>query len=316
MSMFTKKMQNKHNKFKSKLSRNQCYKGAPVTFKKYDNMIIDSNCVGFNAHYGQAGKNDRDTGVIQGFLESIINYMDQFQCSNVQFIWDSKKSLRKKLYPEYKGQRRKDLTPTEKEHLYKAYDQFNLLQKKIIPALGFNNQFSCTGLEGDDLIYYAGKKNKGSSVIISLDKDLFQLLSKNIDMYAIRAGRIVSLPSLLEDYNCTPKQWGMVKAIGGCTSDNVSGCYRVGEKTAIKFINNQLKKTSAAYKNITSKEGQAIIKRNKPLVVLPFPHKKIELEYKENELTREKFLTVFDHYGFMNLTQRQTLNKIANVIPE
>ncbi len=59
-----------------------------------------------------------------------------------------------------------------------------------------------------------------------------------------------------------------MKAIAGCSTDEIKGVQRVGEKTAAKFIRGELKTTSAAYQNIIL--GNKIWKRNIPLVQLPY----------------------------------------------
>ena len=307
----------KRNKKYNKTPSNRVNRTNYNYIKNYDNIIIDSNCICFQSFYGQWGKNDEKIGVIYGFLRTLCGFMSQFNTTNFQFVWDSKKSLRKKLYPEYKNQRRKDLTAEEKRLLYLAYDQFQIIRSDILPALGFNNSFSISGLEGDDLIYYCGQKNKtGSSVIVSLDHDLYQLLNKRVDFYNLRSHTIFTKAQMKKELFCEPKQWGMVKAIGGCISDNVKGCTRIGEKSAIKFLNGELKNNSVAYKNITSKDGQRTIKINKPLVILPFPHKTVNITYKENTLLRDNFIKVFNQYNLNSLLDPKILKIIGAVIKQ
>ena len=71
-------------------------------------IIVDCNNLGFMAHYsaGELSVGDIRTGAIFGFLRSIFLMADRFETSQFIFCWDSKKSFRKKFYPEYKARRK------------------------------------------------------------------------------------------------------------------------------------------------------------------------------------------------------------------
>ena len=57
----------------------------------------------------------------------------------------------------------------------------------------------------------------------------------------------------MEKYRIKPFEWHKVKAIAGCSSDNVKGVAGVGEITAIKYLKGELKKESKAHQNIINK---------------------------------------------------------------
>jgi 5'-3' exonuclease len=61
----------------------------------------------------------------------------------------------------------------------------------------------------------------------------------------------------------------MVKTLAGCAGDNVKGIYGVGEKRAIQYLKGHMKKGSKFYRLI-EKNRMAMIKRNRPLVNLPY----------------------------------------------
>jgi len=117
-----------------------------------------------------------DNGVIFGFLSSVIDICEAFECYNPIFIWDSKKSHRKKIFPYYKKKRRKDLTPEELLELKECFRQMDVLRSEIIPDMGFKNSFRQTGLEGDDLIakiVLDMNNSKHRFIIVSSDQDLY-----------------------------------------------------------------------------------------------------------------------------------------------
>ncbi len=217
------------------------------------------------------------------------------------FCWDSKKSYRKVIFPGYKD-RYSELTREEKRFNMIFKKQVKTIKTEIIPELGFQNNFWQTGLEADDIIAQICKQEKpgsrifGQRFIISRDKDLYQCLSFDASM--IWKGKIFTYLDLEKQYNITAEKWGEVKAIGGCLSDTVPGVKGVGEKTAIKYINEELKSTTKAYGNI--KKNGALIKRNRKLVVLP--HKKTKkVKLVLDHLKWKNFESVLQRYDFKSL---------------
>lgn len=65
-----------------------------------------------------------------------------------------------------------------------------------------------------------------------------------------------------------PEQWGIVKAMAGCSGDGVEGIPMIGEKTAAKFLKGELRQTTKTFSKII--DADDIVLRNVALVVLPF----------------------------------------------
>jgi 5'-3' exonuclease len=240
---------------------------------------------------------DLATGVIFGFLSRVLVLAHKFKTNDIVFCWDSKSSVRKKLYPEYKAQRRKDKTEKELAELEIAVKQFTTLRRKILPAIGFRNVFVQKGLEADDLIAKTVIKKEGRFVIVAADEDLFQLLEWfNVRMYIPTKKKIMTRERFAEEYGISPGYWYAVKQIAGCSSDNVKGVQGVGEKTAIKYLTKTLKYTSKAYKEITNRENAGLFARNLELVMLPHWATK-EIERVDNEFSIKGFKKVCRKYG-------------------
>ena len=89
-----------------------------------------------------------------------------------------------------------------------------------------------------------------------------------------------------------------------CSTDNVAGIKGVGEKTAIRFINNELKPTSKSYKEI--KSGANRIVENMRLVKLPFEGLR-SFTLKKDKLSIDGFLEVCNEYGFYSLSSKESL---------
>lgn len=265
-------------------------------------MIIDCNNLCYISFYAlpDLSTYDKPTAIIYGFLSSLLNLQQTYNPEMMIFCWDSKKSYRKVVYPTYKA-KRKDKSPEEIENLKIAFEQFTELRKQILPTLGFTNIYMKTGFEADDLIGYITKKyNETNFQIISTDQDLFQLLTPYVLLTnpITKTGLTKSLFKRL--YKIEPEDWIMVKSLAGCNSDDINGIEGVGEKTAIKFIRNELPKTYKSYKSITSKEGQKIKRVNKRLVTLPFAStNKINIDLKEQPKMKEKIWHgIFYELGF------------------
>ena len=260
-------------------------------------ILIDSNNLAYIAFFslGDLSEGEERTGTIFGFL-NIVNRIAAKFGGDMVFCFDSKKNFRKNKNREYKANRHKDLTHEKKIELNQMHRQITALRKEVLPQMGFNNIRISPGYEADDIIaQYALKYKK--AVIVSTDKDLFQLLTKDVSIYDPRAKKVFTKRDFIKRYGITPKQWPRVKAIAGDPSDNIKGIKGVGEKTAIKFIKGKLKEESVAHKNITT--NLELVLENKKLVRLPYLGKQLKHPYIENELTKERFIKTFDSLRFL-----------------
>ena len=180
------------------------------------------------------------TQVIFGFIKKLIAYSQQFPSNDIVFAWDSKYSIRKEIYPEYKKQRAdklKDATEAELKVKKIAYDQFDDLRESILPDLGFVNVFMQDGYEADDIMASVTKCNPDCEfIVISTDQDMFQIISDSCRLYNPTTKVLRTVESFQADWGCHPCLWGEAKSISGCSTDNVKGVSGVAEGTAIKYL--------------------------------------------------------------------------------
>lgn len=283
-------------------------------------IIVDSNGIAYMAKYSMKGLNFdfMETGVIFGFLKQIKKIAKLFNTTKFIFCWDSKKSIRRELYPEYKSHRRakrNERTPEEIIEDNLAFQQFYLLRKNILPKIGFNNIFIRTGFESDDIIaslVFNKSLQKYDKIIVSNDEDLYQLLD-SCSMYNPKTEKIITAQTFNKEYNIFPKDWIMVKMLGGCTSDNVKGVLGVGEKTAIKYINKQLTKGKVLDRIVNL--GPEVIKQNAMLVGLPLigTEPKGGFEFKKDNFTFDGFIDVCEQYGFQSFLKKEELTEWKNL---
>lgn len=282
-------------------------------------ILVDANNLCHIAYYstGDLSLKEIPTGVIFGFMQQLLSVLKKFG-NNITFCWDSKKSHRKRIYPEYKGNRKKNKTELDLTKLTKAYEQFDLIRTEIIPSLGFVNNFRQTGFEADDLIAYLCNRHKSDKkIIVSSDKDLYQLLYRNeynlfTMIYDTRKKETFTKEMFEKKYGIKPSQWAEAKAIFGDSSDNIKGVKGVGEITAIRYLKGNLKENANVFKKIQNSKD--IIERNLKLVKLPFD-KKIQLSgVYTNKFNRVKLFNIFNKYGFDSFLTKYSFNEWLSVL--
>jgi 5'-3' exonuclease len=205
------------------------------------------------------------------------------------------------IFPEYK-KKRKTLTQEEEQSRVIKTVQFNQIYDDVLPSLGFRNIYRIRGYESDDLIACIVKgRNPKETIVVSSDHDLFQLLD-NCSLYAPTKKQSTDKNIFMREHGIEPSLWHQVKAIAGCNTDEVPGIPSVGEKSAVKYLKGQLK--GIKLKDIEAKPE--IIKRNLPLVTLPFAGCPVPRLVK-NELTIDGFKEVCEKYGMGSLLERDAI---------
>ncbi len=138
-------------------------------------------------------------------------------------------TFRHKVYPEYKATR--DKMP---EDLVAQLEPINeLLDAAKISTL------SLAGYEADDIMGTLATKfsDKFDIVILTSDKDLYQLVNNNIQIYRLSKKVYVGINDVKKKFGVSPPHITDLLALMGDSSDNVPGIPRVGKKTAAKLIN-------------------------------------------------------------------------------
>jgi DNA polymerase-1 len=258
---------------------------------------------------GDLSFEDKKVGILFGYLKQVLSIANKFDTNKFIFAWDSKESKRKELFPEYKANRHYDKTPEEEELDAIAYSQFDTIRKEVIPTIGFKNNFMVKGYEADDIIASITKRyNAEEFLIVSSDNDLLQLLSDHVKIYNIKTKTSYNEAQMIKDYNISHVLWPKVKAIAGCNSDAIPGVRGVGEKTAIKYLNDQLKPESSSYQEIENFIKYGDYKRNIQLVTLPY--RKLDfMIYKQKETSYKGMYSICEKYGFQSLLKKETLQQ-------
>jgi len=159
--------------------------------------------------------------------------------SNMILCWDSKHSYRKMEYKNYK--KKPKLTDYQEEVLKKVREAYPKLMKWM-KRVGFTCGHS-PGYEADDIFAGYTKQFKDQNfVVITNDEDIYQLLNGNVALWMLRKKPfLMTEESFRDNYKISPELWPLVKAIGGCRSDNIPGLRGTGEKLALDFVRGELK---------------------------------------------------------------------------
>jgi 5'-3' exonuclease len=271
-------------------------------------IVVDSNYLCHLAKHsmGNLSYDEMEVGVIFGFMRQIITLSKAFKSNKFVFIWDSKSSKRKEIFPEYKLNRHYEMSPEDKLINDLAYKQFTVIRKDIIPELGFTNNFCISGYEGDDLMASFVSNNHVPLILVSSDNDLYQcLVPELVKMYFIRTKKFYTSEDFWNEWGISNIYWADVKSISGCKTDGVPGVAGVGEKTAVKYIRGKLKPNSPVYLKI--KQSDELIFRNRKLVTLPFSDTPKVVMNDFSELSLDGFLQVSNRFGFQSMLTKEAI---------
>lgn len=203
-------------------------------------MLVDGMALLFRAFYatavtGQFMINSKGipTNGIHGFVKHLFTAVSSFKPTHLAVCWDmGSKTFRTELFPEYKGNRGE--APIE------LIPQFDLV-KEVVAAFDIPN-IGLEGFEADDCIGTVARHAKEFAhvSILTGDQDILQLLDDSISVILMKKGYgnyLVHTPqTFFEDKGITPKQMIDLKALMGDPSDNYPGVKGIGEKTALKLL--------------------------------------------------------------------------------
>ncbi len=245
------------------------------------------------------------TGVVYGFLQTIPYLQERFFTPNIVFCWDSRTSVRRNIFPNYKQHRRhQSKTPTELKFEEQFRNQMKRLRREYLPRIGFRNVFVQKGRESDDLIgmfCHHVPSNVHRIIIVSSDQDLFQLLCQRVRMYDPQKQILITAESFTEEWGIHPSVWAEAKSIAGCPTDDVPGVEGVGIKTAIKYLTGKLDPKSRTYQSI--QKSASLVERNRQLIYLPFEGTK-KRKLRSDHLSLEGWRSVIEELGMKSLRGR------------
>lgn len=283
-------------------------------------FLFDAYAIIFRSYYAFISRptiNSKglNTSAILGFCNTLKEILDKEKPTYLGVAFDHGKTFRHEAFPPYKAQRQE--TP-EDIKMSVPYIK-RVLEAMNIPVL------QADGFEADDVIgtlaTEAGRQGI-DTYMLTPDKDYGQLIGPNVKMFRPRHGGgydVIGEKEVADKYGiASASQVVDLLALMGDASDNYPGCPGVGEKTAVKLINqfgnteelinhtDQLKgkmreKVEGAINDIKMAKFLATIRTDVP----------IALNLEEMRVTppnEQKLRALFDELEFKRMTER-FLNK-------
>lgn len=201
-------------------------------------ILVDGNAVtmaSFKALGNLATADGQLTGGIYGFVTTLLKLLDDFP-THIGVVFDKGKSDKCNIAAFYKANRGE--RPAELDAQYAAIAEFLKIMR--IPA------FSNLGYEADDIIatFATHFKDEIPVEVATRDKDLFYLCGYDnvtVRYFSYGGGRskveVMDSKKVFEKMGVEPFQIEDLKAIAGDSSDNIPGIMGIGDKTAVKLLN-------------------------------------------------------------------------------
>lgn len=205
-------------------------------------VVIDGSNMFWRAYHGlikqRFSQDGQDTWGVYGSINSVVQTVRRLKPTHLIIIFDVGKSeFRLNIWSKYKaGRPQTDVVDYDEAHTQQG------ILADILPLFGVV-VWREAGVEADDIIATVVNRfqyNLDEVIVVSGDKDMKQLIAKNVTLYQPSLGQKLEKTWTEEDINLEygvpvyqlPEVW----ALCGDKVDNIPGVPGIGEKTAIKLI--------------------------------------------------------------------------------
>ncbi|MGN7457375.1 5'-3' exonuclease [Paenibacillus pasadenensis] len=203
-------------------------------------LLVDGMAILFRAYFATAyGGSVRRTSfglpvnAVHGFVRYFMDAVRRFEPTHVAVCWDlGSSTFRTQEFTLYKANR-----PDAPDDLIPQFD----LVKEVVASFGVPN-IGAPGYEADDCIGTLARLHGREHEVLVLtgDHDLLQLVDERVSVIIMKKGHgnymVYTPESLMEERGLTPPQIIDVKGLMGDASDNYPGVKGIGEKTALKLV--------------------------------------------------------------------------------
>lgn len=220
-------------------------------------ILVDGNNLLFRSYFataytGNMMRNSKGfpTNGLYGLVNMLNKIIKEEKPEYMIVAFDKGKTFRHDKYEEYKGVR--DETPIDLKKQFKV-------AKELVPLMGIKC-FEIDNYEADDIIgTYARLIEENDDfigTIVSSDKDLLQLISDQIDVKLLKQKNYIRMDKEVfkETYGIEPIRMIDLKGLEGDPSDNIPGVKGIGEKTALKLLQ-EYESIENLYDNIDRVKG-------------------------------------------------------------
>lgn len=202
-------------------------------------LIVDGDNLAHRAYHSmpkslRSSDGKRPINAIVGWTNMLLTVWEAEQPRSIFVAWDTLgvDTYRHKLWPTYQGGR--------------VFDDAIVKQLNWLPAVaeafGFKNG-KLAGYEADDFMAaaaYAETKRGGDSLLLTTDRDAYQLVSDSVMVLAPRSGvrdlMRIGPQQVVERLGVLPEQVPDYKALAGDASDGIPGAKGIGPKAASALL--------------------------------------------------------------------------------
>ena len=256
-------------------------------------VIIDGKSVFYRGYYAMGALSRSDgtpTGGVYGFAVIAMEIVKNIRPDKVVVAWDkagTSITKRKAIYADYKAGRKKPEAdfyaqiPLLRELVsalgwafvecddYEADDIIGTLARQATHEDSFSGRVRPAHRHGRAALMLALPRSAPPSkephespeyevIIVSSDLDMLQIVDKNVKMYRLLKGfsklEEIDVPALEKKYGIKKEQFLDLKALKGDASDNIPGVPGIGEKGAVKLLN-EYGSIEGIYENIDKIQG-------------------------------------------------------------
>lgn len=221
-------------------------------------VLVDGNNLMFRSYYataytGNLMKNSKGlvTNALYGFANMINKIIEEEKPEYMCVAFDVGKSFRHREYADYKAGRHE--TPEElKKQMPIARD--------LLDKMGIFN-INVLDYEADDIIgtlsKWADEDPEWDALLITSDHDYLQLITEVVNVKLLKQSGFTKYDpkTFMEEYGIEPARIVDLKALMGDSSDNIPGVPGIGEKTALKLLQ-EYKTLDNLYDNVDLIKGK------------------------------------------------------------
>jgi DNA polymerase-1 len=277
--------------------------------------LIDGNSYIYRAFYAIRGLTASDgtpTNAIFGFTNMILKILKEKSPDYFAIVFDAPgPTHRHEAYKEYKAHRKPmpdDLRP-----------QIPLI-KEVVQAFNIP-MMEMSGYEADDILAHIAKDAESAGMdvfIVTGDKDMCQAVTSRVKLYDTMKEKITEEKDIIERYGVKPSQFAEIIALMGDASDNIPGAPGIGEKTAMKLLQEfgdleNLISNHEEIKNTRARNAVAgnieNIRLSKDLATL-HPDVPLEIQVKDLALKEPDWNTIKEHF------RRYEFSSLIKMVPD
>lgn len=275
--------------------------------------LVDGSSYIYRAYYAirhLSSPSGHPTNAIYGFIQMLLKLLKDHNPRHVAVVFDvGRVTFRTGIYPEYKANRAAmpDDLRAQVGPIRDVVRAFN------IPAL------ELAGYEADDIIGALAARHSASGgrvVVVTGDKDLMQIVTDRVTLLDTMKGKTSGVAEVIERFGVGPELVPDILGLAGDSSDNIPGVPGIGEKTAIKLIqefgsmDRLLERTGEVKGKIGEKlrdfREQALLSRQLATIELNVPIHVSAEELHASGPDTAALNSLFKEYGFTTLIKELT----------